>query len=64
MNNEINIEKLREDLYDYFGTAMINTSPLAMMELTKIEKANIYELIKIAEENGFDLNKYLVNKHR
>lgn len=66
MNNEVNlnIEKLRNDLYDYFGTAMVNSSKLAMAELTKIEKATFYELIKIAEENGFDLNQYIANKHR
>ncbi len=53
----INVEKLRKDLIDYFGTAM-SFMPIAMMELSKVEKASRNELIKIAKENGFDLSKY------
>lgn len=66
MNNEVNvnIEKLRSDLYDYFGTAMVNVSSLAMTELEKIEKASLYELIVMAEKNGFDLEKYTTSKSR
>ena len=56
----INIEKLREDLIDYFGTAMFNASPLAMIELSKIEKASNQEIIKIAIDNNFDLNEYVI----
>ena len=56
----INIEKLREDLIDYFGTAMFNASPLAMIELTKIEKASNQDIIKIAIDNNFDLNEYVI----
>lgn len=61
---EIDIEKLREDLIDYFGTAMFNASPLAIMDLTKVENASPQELIKIAQDNHFDLSEYQVNnKH-
>ena len=56
----IDIEKLREDLIDYFGTAMFNASPLAMIELSKIEKASNQEIIKIAIDNNFDLNEYVI----
>ena len=51
-------DKLRTDLIDYFGTAMFNSSPLAMMELSKVQRATGEELIRITLDNGFDLSKY------
>ena len=56
----IDIKKLNEDLIDYFGTAMYNASPLAMIELVKIEKASNQEIIQIAIDNNFDLNEYVI----
>ena len=53
----IDVEKLRKDLIDYFGTAM-SFMPIAMMEISRVEKATKEELIKIAKENGVDLSKY------
>lgn len=64
MIQEINVEKLREDLLNYYGTAMFNASPLAIIKLTKIENANNEELIKIAIDNNFDLNKYKYYQRR
>lgn len=58
---EIDIEKLREDLIDYYGTAMFNSSPLAVMELTKVENATPEELIQIALKNKIDLSNYQIN---
>lgn len=55
----IDVEKLRSDLIDYFGTAMAGF-PVAMMDLSKIEKATEDELITIARQNGFSLDKYLI----
>lgn len=52
-------DALRADLIDYFGTAMFGASPLAMMELSRVENASGDELIRIAQSNGFDLNKYI-----
>ena len=54
----IDVEKLRQDLIDYYGTALFNASPYAIVELQKIENATYEELIKIAKDNNFDLNKY------
>ena len=53
----IDIEKLRKDLMDYFGTAMMY-NPLAIMDLSKVEKASPDELVEIARKKGFDLSKY------
>lgn len=57
---EIDIEKLRQDLINYFGTAMYNASPLAILELTKIKRASSQELINIALKNNFDLTEYQI----
>lgn len=62
MYKNINVDELRNDLINYFGTAMVNVSSLAMIDLLKIENANDEELIKIAIENNFDLNEYIVNE--
>lgn len=61
---EIDIEKLRKDLIDYYGTAMFNASPLAIIELTKVENASPQELINIALKNNFDLTKYETNNKK
>lgn len=55
---EINVEKLRNDLIDYFGTALFNGNSMVIVDLSKIEQANDYELIEIAIQNGFNLNNY------
>lgn len=54
---DIDFDKLREDLIDYFGSAM-GMFPMAAMDVSKVERASKQELIKIAQQNGFDLRKY------
>ena len=56
----IDIEKLRRDLIDYFGTAMASGFGIAVMDLTRVERASDEELINIALDCGFDLNDYVV----
>lgn len=56
----IDIEKLRSDLIDYFGTAMASGFGMAVMDLTRVERASDEELINIALDCGFDLNDYVV----
>ena len=60
MNYEnINIEKLRKDLIDYFTDAMFMVSPVAIVDITNVETASDEELINIALSNRFDLKKYI-----
>ncbi len=56
----IDIEKLRSDLIDYFGTAMASGFGMAVMDLSRVERASDEELINIALDCGFDLNDYVV----
>lgn len=54
----IDYNRLREDLIEYFGTAMFNGFPLAIIEISKIEYATDEELIDMAQKNNFNLEKY------
>ena len=55
----MDIEELRRELMDYFGTAMTSGFPMATVDLVKIERASKEELISIAKKNGFDVSEYL-----
>lgn len=59
---DIDTEKLRQDLIDYFTSAMFLASPVALIDLTKVENAGEKELIQIAINEGFNLNNY-INKY-
>lgn len=59
--DEFDFESLRQDLVDHFTAAMFTVSPVAMMDLTRVENAGYEELIRIAVRNNFDLNKYINN---
>ena len=58
MDNNIDLEELRKDLIDYYGTAMFNGFPAAIADLSKVEKATPKELVKIAKNNKVDFNQY------
>ena len=58
----IDVESLREDLKDYYGTAM-QYNPVAMMDLVKVEKASDEEVVNIAINNGINIYDYEI-KHR
>ena len=51
-------ERLRADLRDYYGTAMFNGNPMAMMELEEVERASGDDLRYWAREAGIDSARY------
>ncbi len=59
----IDIDKLREDLINYYGSAT-PYYPMDIMDISRIESASPEELVNIALENHFDLSEYEVNKGR
>ena len=63
MYEEIDYERLRSDLMNYFGSAM-PYFPIAVIDLTDVELASEEKLEQIARQNGFDLNKYIKYKSR
>ena len=60
MEYEIDTDRLRHDLMDYYGTAMFNVSKFAIVELAHVENASDQELIRIAQENEINLQNYIV----
>lgn len=59
MNEDINYKKLRSDLMDKYGTAMYAGFGVAMMDLSKVEKALDEELLRMADKEGLNLSKYM-----
>lgn len=55
----IDIDRLRDDLINYFGTA-IYYNPMAIMDLEEVKKVDEKKLIEIALDNKFDLERYKI----
>ena len=60
MEYEIDVSRLRRDMKDYYGTAMFNGFPMAVMDLSKVERMSDRELVELAQKSGVDLRKYMV----
>ena len=58
--NDIDLVRLRKDLDEYFTSAMFIVSKFAIIDMVNVQTASSEELIKIAQKNKFDLNKYKV----
>ena len=58
----IDVDKLREYLKDYCGTAMFIGFPAALLDLADIDRMDGYELCRKAEDMGIDLRKFVVDK--
>ena len=56
--DDFDYDRLRSDLMDYYGTAMVGGFPMAVIELGQVERASESELVQIAQKLGYNLNKY------
>lgn len=54
----IDIEKLRQYIIDYYGTAIINSSPTAMMDLLEVENDSNEKVLSLALKNNINLNNF------
>lgn len=52
----INYEKIRSELMNYFGTAMTNGFKMAVIDLSKVENASNEELIAMAKQHNVEIN--------
>lgn len=59
VEQKIDIDRLRENILDYYGTAMFNDFAMAAMNVQFIEMASDQDLIAIAQKEGVDLTKYI-----
>lgn len=56
---DIDIVRLRKDLIEHFTATIFCVSKAALVDLSKVENANVEEVVRIAIENHFNLNNYL-----
>lgn len=55
----INIDELRESMEDYYGTAIFSGMPMAAVDLFRVQNASGEELVRMAQQSGFDLNPFV-----
>lgn len=60
MEITIDIDRLRDDLEDYYGTGAFSGMPAMMMEVSDIQRMSDEEVVRKAQREGFDLFKYQV----
>ena len=53
----IDVDALRDDLIDYFGTASMYNN-VAMADLVIVQSASDNEIVNIAIRNGFNIYDY------
>lgn len=54
----LNSDDLRNDLMDYYGSAMASGMPMAVIELGKVSSASDDELEDLARRAGISLSNY------
>ena len=58
---EIDINKLRKDLENYYMSGFVVTGfGAAFMEATDVKNASDDEIIEMAQKASFDLRKYII----
>lgn len=60
MEITIDIDRLRSDLEDYYGTGAFSGMPAMMMEVIDIQRMSDEEVAKKAIEMGIDLFQYQI----
>ena len=59
--DDIDIERLRSDLINYFeGAYFVGGFGAALIDVSELERASNYQVVQIAIDNGFDLNNYFI----
>lgn len=56
--NSIDIERLKRDLMDYYGTAAHSGFDMAIIDVVDVENASPDKLIDMAIRAGFDIEDY------
>ena len=59
----IDVDKLRDYMMDYCGTAMFSGFPAALLDVADIERASGTELCQKAEQMGIDLRRFVVDEN-
>ncbi|MBE7053577.1 MAG: hypothetical protein E7391_04805 [Ruminococcaceae bacterium] len=56
MNKDI--DRLKEDIIDYYGTAISSDLFPALVEIVNVDKMTGEELLSLAQELGFNIDNY------
>ena len=59
--SRIDVDKLRDYLMDYCGTAVLTGFPAAAFDLVDVQIASGQELCQMAERFGVDLSRFVVS---
>ena len=51
------VEKLREELKDYYGTAMASGFGMAVLDLAKVDRMTDEEIMDLARKNGMEVSE-------
>ena len=57
----IDVDKLRDHLEDYCGTAAFSGFPAALLDLADVHNASGVELCRTAERLGIDLTEFEID---
>lgn len=57
---KIDVDALRDYMRDYYGTAIFAGMRVAIIDVTRVERASDEELVKIALKEHVDLVKFCV----
>ena len=60
LDYEIDVDGLRRDMKEEYVAAMCCGFPMAVVDLTEVERMSDRELVEQAQENGVDLRKYII----
>ena len=60
MEYEIDVSRLRRDMKEEYVAAVCCGFPMAVVDLTDVERMSDRELVEQAQENGVDLRKYII----
>ena len=59
----IDIQRLRNDIKDNYGTAMFNDFPAAVMDLAKVDRMSDQEIVEYALKKNIRLEKYIIQQN-
>lgn len=57
---KINIDKLKDAIIDYYGTAMFNNMDTALLDLSECETLSDEKIIELATSLGINVSKYIL----
>ena len=55
---DINVDALRRDLEEFYGSAAFGGFPAALVDLAQVENASPQQLVELSRRAGLDLTDY------